>query len=478
VPALCFFVLVLTNEQHHLWWTSVRADTSHGFIMLSVARGPFFWMHAAYAYLCFAAAVGLLLRATLRAAPVDRPQAWLMLAASLLPTAGNLAFLAGLPTPWGDDPTPILLFIGVVAAFYATMHFRVIDLAPLVEREVLAALPDGLVVLDKQAAVVEINAAAAELLGLPAGGLAGQSLFKLAARSPLLSDLQAILAAEGGPRSRQAIYGDDEALRAVELRVRPLLAVNGAPAGTMLLLRDTSERARADRASERHITELSLISQVARAANTASETERLIRAIAVSIVQAGQWSRVAVGLADQLGAAIRVVADYGAPDEQSYEGDLISGATGEELAAIMRGGKAKLLHAAGDGLAGTAVEALLAGEGLRSLLAVPLYHQHEPLGLLLLGQSAEGRPAQIPLAEAIGELITDAAVRTRLYEAVRATDQLKSSFLATVSHELRTPLTSIMGYMEMLQRGSTGRPASAWWSRWAICAWPAPACCA
>lgn len=35
-------------------------------------------------------------------------------------------------------------------------------------------------------------------------------------------------------------------------------------------------------------------------------------------------------------------------------------------------------------------------------------------------------------------------------------DRLKSQFLATLSHELRTPLTSILGYLELFERGTLG----------------------
>ena len=35
-------------------------------------------------------------------------------------------------------------------------------------------------------------------------------------------------------------------------------------------------------------------------------------------------------------------------------------------------------------------------------------------------------------------------------------DQLKSQFLATLSHELRTPLTSILGYLNLFERGTLG----------------------
>ena len=42
----------------------------------------------------------------------------------------------------------------------------------------------------------------------------------------------------------------------------------------------------------------------------------------------------------------------------------------------------------------------------------------------------------------------------QLKEERRHVDQLKTDFLAMVSHELRTPLTAIIGYTDLLLRGS------------------------
>lgn len=39
---------------------------------------------------------------------------------------------------------------------------------------------------------------------------------------------------------------------------------------------------------------------------------------------------------------------------------------------------------------------------------------------------------------------------------LQESDRLKSNFLATLSHELRTPLTSILGYLELFERGTIG----------------------
>jgi signal transduction histidine kinase len=462
LPALAFLVAALTNSLHGLWWAEVAADGSRGFLWLQVANGPIFWAHTAYAYLCFAAGVAILGHTAIRAQPPERAQAWLMLAAALAPAVGNVAFLSGLFRPFDDDPTPLLLFFGSLIAFYATMHFRVVDLNPLVAREAMAALPDGLLVLDNQRQVAEINAAAAQLLGSSPRAALGRPLAALLVGSPVGAALRPVLGSLARPAAHNISFEDAGGPRTLELRMRPLLAENGAVAGTVLLLRDVSVRARAELIQAQHLAELSLITRVARTANGAADAEGLLRAVTRTIAEAGIWDRVAVGLLGRGGQALDIAADIAADGANSgYEGLQIGGRAGSALVELLQAGRSRSLDLGDPDVAATPLGAALLDEGLARLLVVPLFHQGAPLGLLTLGTLAPGpeSPALLRVAETVGELITDAVVRARLYDEAREADRIKALFLASVSHELRTPLTSIIGYVGMLQKGVYGEPA-------------------
>ncbi|MDQ2995968.1 MAG: hybrid sensor histidine kinase/response regulator [Chloroflexota bacterium] len=69
--------------------------------------------------------------------------------------------------------------------------------------------------------------------------------------------------------------------------------------------------------------------------------------------------------------------------------------------------------------------------------------------------------AEAPLLRAynhklVGRLEQQVRELTAANAELQELDQLKSQFLATLSHELRTPLTSILGYLDLFERGTLG----------------------
>jgi PAS domain S-box-containing protein len=457
IPALLYAV-ALTNESHGLWWSSATVDLKRSYVYLYTTNGPLFWVHVAYSYLCTVTGIGLLTFATFRLGGTARYYARLVLLAALVPPIANIIYLNEVGAVGGEDPTPFLSLLAGLMIFYAMIRYRAVDLAPIAEREIFSLLPDGVLVLDVNHTVATHNALAAQMLGVPIGYLLGQPVLEAAKRSPFVANLRQVLEQSLDQETHLINYEQDGAPRGLEIRTRPLQTRNGAVAGTLLVLRDTTERLLLEQARERNLAQIELVNRLSRAANSASATQQLVELMAHTLAKQGWWERVMVGAFSPEGR-IEVVADAADGEQNAWLGESTDASQLAELHAASTGHAAQIISATDEQLS-PGFSRLLAEAGVRKLILVPLNSQQQPLGLLALGNRDERPiPAElVHLAETVGELMTDAIIRIRLYEEVQQTNSLKSSFLATMSHELRTPLTSIIGYVDMLQRGTYGQP--------------------
>jgi GAF domain-containing protein len=107
----------------------------------------------------------------------------------------------------------------------------------------------------------------------------------------------------------------------------------------------------------------------------------------------------------------------------------------------------------------------LVGAGNRALLAIPLLHEDQLLGGLVISRRTPGEfPAEV--VDLLASFATQSALalqNARLFleienksRQLEAASQHKSEFLANMSHELRTPLNAIIGFSEVLSERMFG----------------------
>ncbi len=136
--------------------------------------GKLFWLHAVYVYVLMLGADFALFARLARIARPYRRQGYLLIAASLLPCFGNIAFNLDLLGPKAIDPTPFLFGITAVVLVWGFFWLRLLDLTPVARGLVIEQMADGVLVLDVYGRVADVNAAGAAMIGSPRRGMVGR----------------------------------------------------------------------------------------------------------------------------------------------------------------------------------------------------------------------------------------------------------------------------------------------------------------
>lgn len=222
-----------------LIWRSAGLVEGPDFSVLVLRYGSWFWVHVAYSYLLWGAATSIMLLTMRRSPHLYRKQGLAVVVAVCSPLVLNLLYLSGV---FALDVTPFGFAITGVASFWTLARQQFLDIMPVARESVVEGMRDGVIVLDAEDRIIDLNPAATAIVGKPAPAVIGQSfeavfsgrveLHELTGEDNEL-EIEAVLAGEGGPRT-------------YELRSWPLFDRGREPRGRLMIFRDISRRKRAE----------------------------------------------------------------------------------------------------------------------------------------------------------------------------------------------------------------------------------------
>ena len=237
-----------TNDQHGLY----AKEISHAALSAGprVWAGPIFWMNLSWILAFAASGVWLLLAHAWRLRRTrGRQRAMEMVVAALAPLLLSQVYLFHL-LPVRYDLTPSGLCITLLIFYGLLARGGSFEALPLARRDVIDALPDGVLVADPEGVVLDANPAARELLGVDSRAPTGLPLEAVLTGAAVEED-GAELSRELGRAlvggSRGTVGFETRRGRRIELAVAPVRAASGQPAGIYAVLRDSTERYRYER---------------------------------------------------------------------------------------------------------------------------------------------------------------------------------------------------------------------------------------
>ncbi len=264
-PLFVVFPLAATNGWHHLIWSRFWFDQ-----FLRVDRGPLNFLVVGYALALPTLAFFMFLWLALSSRGIYRAQAIILFVGNALPT---LTFLL---EPMGINPVapldPVILVFNITGLLYmvAIYRFGMLSLIPVGRETAMERMADGLLILDAQKRIIDLNPAALKILGISARRVRGQNLAAWPACAPVFERLDG-----AGASSSEITLGAGDQARHYELNVSPLTDPHGSQFGCMLLLHDKTEERRSQ----------ALLLEKQRALAMLAERERLARELHDSIGQ-------------------------------------------------------------------------------------------------------------------------------------------------------------------------------------------------
>ena len=252
VPAITL-VLAATNDVHHAFWIAITEVATPSGTRLVYTGGPWYWLNAAYSYLLIAVGTVTLVRGLQRVPPPYRRQTVLMIVGALVPWLSNLLYLTRALPASGLDLTPLGFTVSGACFAWALYRNRLFGVVPVARGMVVDSMDAGVLVLDAQRRIVDINAAAEHFtgctlasLGHPVDEVVSWWNDAVAEDRPLAEGQPSIVKVEPGPRYFEV------KITAVRDRRRRFV-------GWLLMVQDISSRRRSE--AERYAFERRLQEQ-------------------------------------------------------------------------------------------------------------------------------------------------------------------------------------------------------------------------
>lgn len=388
-------IMLWTSVRFEYFYTQVSYDFSQPIPEATFAYGPAFWIHAVYSYMLLLAGTIILFLKFRTSSGLYRRQLTIILIAAMIPWITNIVYLFW-PGATVIDPTALAFFATGLLWGWAIFGYRLMDIMPIARDTVVEHMKDGMLVLDHENRIVDMNPAAEKIINQSIDDIIGLSAEDvLSPWQDVAMPYQHIDQVSDEitvTRGEQTFYYD--------LQITPLQNKQGERTGRLILLRDITTRKHTEDAY------YTLVNQTAQGLV-------ILQDMQIKFANPALAEITGIPLADLISAPITKLMHNIHPDDLHTLMASLANASHIELR-------------------------FLGFEDMHWLefSATQIQYQGAPAIQAVISDITERKSAETILRQA--------------RDAAEDANRAKSTFLANMSHEIRTPLSAIIGYSEML----------------------------
>jgi len=236
IPAI-FIVLVWTDQYHGLIRYGFSLDYFGSFPVIKKSYGPLYWIHPIYGYSIELISIILIARAAIHYKSIYRRQAIALLVSPIISIVPSILYVFKLSPIKNYDITPVFLGVSGIVAAVGLFRYQLFAIAPVAREVAVDNMNIGMIVIDKNGVVADVNQCAKQQLGKEEKALIGVkaedavSLLKID-----LEDLQ-----NGGQKEYKVFSPVPKEERYYEVQLLPVFSKRNIQSGNVLLIRDVTD---------------------------------------------------------------------------------------------------------------------------------------------------------------------------------------------------------------------------------------------
>ena len=421
--------LVFTNDYHHLIWSKLYLISLDEIEILMVENGIWFWIHVFYSYSLYLAGLYFLIQNYFKTHSNMRYQIRLILLAGLIPgIAGYIYLTDSNPLPFVDLTAISFTTSGIIIIYVVYFH-RFLDIIPIARETTIENMRDGIIVVDLNDRIVDVNPAAEKIIKSSFSEVVGQPA------SEVLVDLADWISLSKEQKTPVKVLniGEGENKQIFVLNLFPLSDTQGQLVGHTIVFHNNTETNKLNKDLKDQADRLAVLYDIGKAITSTLDIDTILELIykQLSRVIASDAYFVALYLAKEHKLDIRILFDQ----KQRFPSEIID--ADEGLSSwIVEHRKPLLIHDLRKEIDLLHVKPVMVGEKKlsRSWLGVPMQIENDLIGLLAVTSYAPNMfdIADQLLLEQIAQQAVLSILNARNFQ--EATRQAKLDSLTGVSN--------------------------------------------